>query len=163
MINNLVGLHGVPAESFVDESGHCMHPKFLEVQLEESLERLNLECLDVLYLQNPYEAQGPFNTENVFFDRLAQAFEFLEGAVQKGKIRDYGIASYSCFRAKPSQNKQHLSLQKVHRLAQKVGGDQDHHFRYLQVPINVMMPEAFCEPWQPVEDKDGVERQKMLV
>jgi len=25
------------------------------------------------------------------------------------------------------------------------------------------MPEAFCEPWQQFEDKDGVERQKMLV
>ena len=50
---------------------HCMHPPFLKGQLEESLKRLNLECLDVFYLQNPYEAQGPYNTDNFFFDRLA--------------------------------------------------------------------------------------------
>lgn len=25
------------------------------------------------------------------------------------------------------------------------------------------MPEAFCEPWQEFEDKDGVERQKIFV
>jgi hypothetical protein len=55
-----------------------MHPKYLEESIRGSLERLNLETLDVLYLQNPYEAQGPYNTDNVFFDRLTQAFEFLE-------------------------------------------------------------------------------------
>ena len=136
-----------------------MHPKFLEHQLDASLKRLNLECLDVYYLQNPYEAQGPHNTDNVFFDRLAQAFEYLEKAVQQGKIRDYGMATYSCFRVKPSETKMHLNLQKVHDLARKVGGDNDHHFRYVQVPINLMMPEAFCEPWQQFSsDKDGTER-----
>lgn len=107
-----------------------MDPKYLEVQLEETLERLNLQCLDVFYLQNPYEAQGPYNTDNVFFDRLTKAFEFLESAVQKGKIRDYGIASYSCFRKKASEAKMHLNIQKVHKIAQKVGGD-DHHFKYV--------------------------------
>jgi aryl-alcohol dehydrogenase-like predicted oxidoreductase len=65
----------------VNESGHCLHPKFLEHQLKESLDRLNLETLDVYYLHNPYEAQGPYNTNNVFFDRITQAFEFLEKQV----------------------------------------------------------------------------------
>jgi hypothetical protein len=37
------------------------------------------------------------------------------------------------------------------RLAEKVGGDK-HHMRYIQIPINVLMPEAFVEPWQRVED-----------
>jgi len=79
MIETLVSDHGVPAESFVKESGHCLHPKFLEAQIEGSLKRLNLTALDVLYLQNPYEAQGPFNTDNVFYERMLEAFEFLEG------------------------------------------------------------------------------------
>jgi hypothetical protein len=57
----------------------------------------------------------------------------------------------------------HLSLEKVVRLAEKVGG-KDHHMRYIQVPINVMMPEAFIEPWQKVEDpKDKVVRNKILL
>lgn len=128
------------------ESGHCLDPKFLEFQLDETLKRLNLECLDCYYLHNPYEAHGPYNTDNVFYDRLTKAFEFLETAVQKGKIRDYGLATYSCFRVKPSEAKLHLSVQKVHRLAEKVGGSNN-HFKYVQVPINIMMPEAFCEPW----------------
>ena len=81
MIQKMVNEVGVPEESIQMESGHCMHPKFLEHQLDETLKRLNLECLDVYYLHNPYEAQGPYNTDNIFFDRLASAFEFLESAV----------------------------------------------------------------------------------
>ena len=102
-----------------------------------------MECLDVYYLHNPYEGQGPYNTDVVFYDRLAKAFEFLESAIQNGKIRDYGIASYSCFRTKPSENKMHLNLQKVHRVAEQIGNG----FNFVQLPVNIMMPEAFCEPW----------------
>ena len=102
----------------------------------------------MLYLQNPYEAQGPFNTDNVFFDRLKEAFEFCERMVEAGKIKQYGMATYSCFRVKPTESKMFLSLQKVERLAQSiVGEDKKHHFRYIQVPCNVVMPEAFIELW----------------
>jgi diketogulonate reductase-like aldo/keto reductase len=110
MINKLVNEVKVPEESIVKESGHCLHPKFLDHQLNETLQRLNLETLDVYYLHNPYEGQGPFNTDPEFFDRLSKAFEFLEKAVQDGRIRDYGMATYSCFRVKPSEKKLHLNL-----------------------------------------------------
>ena len=55
MTLKLVQEVGVPEDSFVKETGHCMHPKFIEHQLEESLKRLNLDCLDCYYLHNPYE------------------------------------------------------------------------------------------------------------
>ena len=42
------------------------------------MKRLNLECLDVCYLHNPYEAQAPFNLDNKVFDRFQKAFEALE-------------------------------------------------------------------------------------
>ena len=35
--------------------------------------------------------------------------------------------------------------------------------RFIQVPVNVMMPEAFVEPWQVMEDREGVARNKILV
>lgn len=109
-----------------------MHPRFIELQLEESLQRLNLECVDLLYIQNPYEAQGPFNTDNVFFDRLQAAFECLEKLVEAGKIKNYGISTYSSLRSKPTDYKMHLNLQKVVRLAEKVVGEgKQHHFNYV--------------------------------
>lgn len=158
----MVSKLGVPETEIVKEMGHCLHPKFLADQLEQSLSRLNLEALDVYYLQNAYESQAPYNLDNVIFDRMTQAFEFLESMVQKGKIKSYGLATYSCFRAKPSESKVHLSLEKVVRLAEQVGG-KDHHMRYIQVPINVLMPEAFVEPWQRVEGDDKVVRNKILL
>ena len=109
-----------------------MHPKFLEKQLKDSLERLNLECLDVLYLHNPYEAQGPYNTDNVFFDRMKAAFELLESMVEAGKIKQYGLATYSSLRVKPSESKMHLNLQKVARLAQQIVGEhKEHNFKFI--------------------------------
>ena len=45
----------------------------------------------------------------------------------------------------------YLNLEKVLALAEKVGGT-NHHLRYIQVPVNILMPEAFVEPWQVVED-----------
>jgi hypothetical protein len=56
MIEKMISEVGVPEESIVKESGHCLDPKFLEYQLDESLSRLNLETLDCYYLHNPYEA-----------------------------------------------------------------------------------------------------------
>jgi aryl-alcohol dehydrogenase-like predicted oxidoreductase len=50
MIEKLVTIVGVPDSDIVRETGHCMHPLFLDHSLEESLSRLNLECLDVFYL-----------------------------------------------------------------------------------------------------------------
>ena len=121
---------GVPEDEIVKESGHSLNPKFLKDQLNKSLDHLNITCLDVYYLHNPYEAQGPYNTDNVFFDRLAASFEFLESQVASGKIRNYGLATYSSFRVKHSEAKMHLSLEKVVRLAEKVGGAQN-HFKYI--------------------------------
>jgi diketogulonate reductase-like aldo/keto reductase len=69
-----------------------------------------LESLDLYYLQNPYEAVGPYNTDNVFFDKLKTAFETLEKACQEGKIKNYGLATFKCFRVDPNKTKEHLSL-----------------------------------------------------
>ena len=102
MIKKLIE-EGVPEDSIVKQSGHCLHPKFLRKSVEESLERLNLQTLDIVYLHNPYEAHGPFNTDNVFFDRLQLAIETMEQLVEENKIRAYGLATYSSLRVKPSE------------------------------------------------------------
>eukprot|EP00347_Sterkiella_histriomuscorum_P019348 403341986 len=163
MIEHMLTELKVPEKDIVTESGHCLHPAFLKYSLEGSLERLNLDTLDLYYLHNPYEAQAPYNLDNVVFDRITKAFEFLEEQVQNGKIKNYGIATYSSLRVKPTENKMHLSIEKLHQIAEKIAGNE-HHFKYVQVPINVMMPEAFVEAWQPHTDsKTLVQRQKILL
>lgn len=52
--------------------------------------------------------------------------------VEAGKIRQYGIATYSCLRTKPLDQKMHLNLQKVVRTAEKlVGEDGKHNFKFV--------------------------------
>ena len=63
-----------------------------------------------MYLHNPYEAQGPFNLDNVFYDRLEKAIELMEILVSEGKIKTYGIATYSSLRVKPTDNKMHMNI-----------------------------------------------------
>lgn len=124
-----------------------MHPNFLDNQLNKSLDNLGLSTLDLLYLHNSYESWGPEVTDPVYFDKLATSFEWAESKVSEGKIKSYGLATFLCLRAKPTEDKLHLNLQKVHDLAKKIGGD-NHNFKYIQVPMNILMPEAFVEPWQ---------------
>ncbi len=77
--------------------------------------------------------------------------------VEAGKIKQYGLATYSSLRVKPTDTKMHLNLQKVNRTAQKiVGEDKKHNFKFVQVPCSILMPEAFIEQWQPFEDDKGV-------
>jgi hypothetical protein len=58
------------------------------------------------------------------------------------------MATWLCFRAKPDEEKIYLNLQKCLEVAEKVGGKDTHGFKYIQVPMGVMMPEAFVEKWQ---------------
>ena len=134
---------------------HCMHPNFLKDQLKRSLENLQVETLDLLYLHNAAESQMPALGEAEFWKRLEKVFEFMEEARSQNQIVDYGMATWICFRSPSSEQNIHLSLEKVVELAEKVGG-KDHGMKYVQLPINLMMPEAFVQPWQSYKGKDEI-------
>lgn len=81
-----------------------------------------------------------------FYKRLADAFEFYEKKIQEGKIKHYGLATWVSFRAKPDEENLHLSLEKCLEVAKKVAGDNN-NLKYIQLPINLMMSEAFLQGW----------------
>lgn len=56
---------------------HCIHPAYLNEQLNLSLANLGLKTIDILYLHNVVESQGAIMPADQFMDRLAKAFEFL--------------------------------------------------------------------------------------
>jgi aryl-alcohol dehydrogenase-like predicted oxidoreductase len=127
--------------SFADIAGgsHCMTPKYLESQLNQSLRNMNLSCLDVYYVHNP-ESQLASVSPAQFWLRLREAFEFLEQSVSAGRIRNYGVATWQGFRDEPDGGGYH-SLERMVNIAKEVGG-ADHHFRFIQLPFNLAMPEA---------------------
>ncbi|CAI2717215.1 aldo/keto reductase [Nitrospina watsonii] len=130
---------------------HCMHPLFLEDQLERSRANLGLETIDVYYVHNP-ETQLGNVSDKVFYDRLEKAFAFLEQAVQDGRIRAYGLATWNGLRLPPGQAK-HISLERAKKIAQSVSDSGADHFEYVQLPFNLMMREAVGKPTQPLNGK----------
>ncbi|MEK6986338.1 MAG: aldo/keto reductase [Candidatus Thermoplasmatota archaeon] len=134
-------------------SGHSLAPRFIERQLDRSRANLGLACLDIYYLHNPEHQLEWGISESAFYDRIEAAFEALERAVDAGKLRMYGVATWDGLRAGPEE-KGHLSLVKlVHHAGaarMKAGGKaSEHHFRAIQLPVNLVMTEAFLRPGQP--------------
>lgn len=127
--------------SFADIVGgaHCMTPKYLQHQLEQSLRNMAIECIDVYYIHNP-ESQLTSIALTELWRRLRLAFQFLEESVAAGKIKNYGVATWNGFRAEPDAGDYH-GLARMVELAHEVAGD-DHHFRFIQLPVNLAMPEA---------------------
>lgn len=126
-------------EDFVQGS-HCMTPGYLAHQLDQSLRNMQLECVDVYYLHNP-ESQLAEVSPDEFYRRLGSAFEFLESAAATGKIAMYGTATWNGYRAS-SNSRDFLSLERVVQTAREVGGE-NHHFKVVQLPVNLAMVEAF--------------------
>jgi aryl-alcohol dehydrogenase-like predicted oxidoreductase len=127
-------------DDFVGGS-HCMTPAYLQHQLDQSLRNLGVACIDVYYVHNP-ESQLGHVSESEFYHRLERAFERLEQNRRQGKLSYYGVATWNGFRASASSG-QHHSLSKMIEVARQTGGT-DHGFRFIQLPLNLAMPEAIA-------------------
>ncbi len=120
---------------------HCMSPRFLEDQLARSRKNLELETIDIYFVHNP-ETQLQAVPRVEFLRRLGLAFGMLESQVRGGAIRCYGVATWDGFR-RPPRAADYLSLNELVKLASEVGG-KEHHFKAVQLPFNLAMPEAFA-------------------
>jgi len=126
---------------------HVLSAKYLEDQLERSLKNLGVETIDIFYVHNP-ETQLAELENKAFMAKLGEAFEYLERAVKQGKIACYGTATWNGYRVRP-EDSGYLSLEEICVKAREVGGSEN-HFRAIQVPYNMAMPEAFSVTNQSV-------------
>lgn len=130
--------------------GHCMTPDYLEDQIEQSLRNLALDSVDLFYIHNPESQLGAVD-KYTFEARLAKAFERLEEIRSSGRIKFYGAATWNGFRVTPDNQSYH-SMERMVAIARHVGGD-GHGFRFIQLPHNLAMPEAYLLPNQAVNGK----------
>jgi aryl-alcohol dehydrogenase-like predicted oxidoreductase len=131
---------------------HCLAPDYLRDQMERSRKNLGLETIDLFYLHNPETQLSEISTE-VFRERLKKAFGFLETCVKAGKLRFYGLATWNAFRVAAGA-RDYISLAACAESAREVGGPAN-HFRFVQVPFNLAMPEAYVLANQ-IADKKNV-------
>ena len=129
---------------------HCIAPRYLMDQIERSRKNLGLETIDVFYLHNP-ETQLADVSREEFNRRILEAFSALEVLVKEGKIRYYGMATWNAFRV-PESARDFIHLEEVCALAKQAVG-AEHHFRFVQLPFNLAMPEAFVMNNQAVQAK----------
>lgn len=119
---------------------HSLKPRYLQNQIDQSLMNLGLGCIDIYYLHNPETQLGEVPRQE-FFKRVLNAFQTLEENVTAGKIRMYGTATWNAYRV-ASTAPDYLALSDLVELAKTVAGEK-HHFRVVQLPFNLAMPEAF--------------------
>jgi len=120
---------------------NCVAPEFLADQIERSRKNLDLETLDVFYIHNPESQLSAGLSRNEFLAKLKPAFMMLEDAVSAGKIRFYGAATWNGFRM-PADAPDAMNLVDLVGMAREVGGE-NHHFRFIQMPFNLSMHEAW--------------------
>ena len=130
---------GILAAKDVVQGCHAMTPQYLQDQIDRSLKNLQIEAIDLYYLHNPETQLGEIS-ETDFYKRLTSAFQLFEKKVEEGKIKMYGAATWNGFRI-PSKTRGYLSLAKFLEAAEEAGG-KNHHFRAIQLPYNLGMPEA---------------------
>jgi len=132
---------GVISAGDISSGYHCMTVPYLEDQLNRSLKNLGLDCIDLIYLHNAVEGQIKDLSREDFMKKLESVFSFYEQKRKEHKIMFYGMATWECYRVAPDDS-QYLSLNETITLAKKVGGN-DHGFRYIQLPFNMYLDQAF--------------------
>jgi hypothetical protein len=161
---------GTPFPEVVEfEEGlwHCIHPEFLEDQINRQLHRLdqnNGGYIDVYLLHNTEyylrnarkNAFEKEDSQKVYYKRIKEAFEYLEEKVKEGKIKYYGISSNTF----PLNDVlfDFTSLEKVYEVAQEIS--PDNHFRYIQLPFNLLESEACLNKNQCGHTKSVLEYAK---
>jgi aryl-alcohol dehydrogenase-like predicted oxidoreductase len=136
---------GIATEADFVAGGHCMTPKYLRHEVDLSRKNFGVETIDVYYVHNP-ETQAAEVGETEFYARLTAAFRELEACVAEGKIQVYGTATWHAYRVAPG-TQPYVSLAKVLACAKEAGGD-NHHFKVVQLPFNLGLPEAMSLPTQ---------------
>ena len=125
--------------------GHCLAPRFLAHQLARSRANLGVQKIDLYYLHHP-EQQREARGATAFRSVLREAVEMMETKVAAGEIGAWGVATWEGLRV-PPDHPRHLAIAEVMAVAREVAG-QSHHFRAVQAPINLAMPEAVRLPTQ---------------
>ena len=141
---------GIAKPEDLVSGSHCMTPDYLQSQIDQSLANMNLDALDLFYIHNP-ESQSGAVDKYMFEAKIAKAFEKLEENRADGKINFYGAATWNGFRVAPDNPSYH-SLERFEGIARQIGGE-NHGFRFIQLPYNLAMPEAYLLKNQAVRGK----------
>jgi aryl-alcohol dehydrogenase-like predicted oxidoreductase len=130
----LIRKRGVNQNSIINNIS-CFDEKFIDQEINISLENMKIKTLDNYYLHNP-EFLLHKNKQN--YSQFYKLFEKFEKSCSENKIKAYGISSWAGFR-RFGNSKFTLNIKKILKIARDVGGSK-HNFKNLQIPLSICMP-----------------------
>ena len=139
---------GVITADDISSGYNVMNPDYIAKCVDKSLANMHISTIDLVYIHNAFESWHEDVSREKFMDMLARVFEVYERYRKAGKLRYYGMATWTCFRV-PQESKEYLSLEAAVKTAEEVGG-KDHGFRFIQLPYNLSYSEALLLKSQPV-------------
>jgi len=140
---------------------HSIHPDFISEQITASLERMNLDTIDVYLLHNPEYLLDSKLSEDLaleemrheYYRRIGKAFELLEEEVEKGRIGAYGVSSNSFVDS--SSEQVFTSLEECHSAAVNIS--RENHFSVVEFPFNLYERGALLNNNQKADTKTLLE------
>ncbi|MBN9413006.1 MAG: aldo/keto reductase [Candidatus Paracaedimonas acanthamoebae] len=112
---------------------HNIQEKYIKYQVTQNLEELGVSTIEGVFIHNP-EAQLNVSERGLLLRNLQKVFEVLEEFVAQGKIKKYGVATWSGF-GTPSKAPA-FSVKELYELARQICSD--HHFSLIQTPISLV-------------------------
>ena len=143
---------GIVTPDDLVEGSHCMTPRWLEAMIDLSRANLGLDTIDIYTSTIPKPSSRASRGRN-FSSGCAAHSSFLSSRSPSGKIGVYGTATWSGFRLGPEEP-QYLQMEELVKIAFEIAG-RDHHFRAIQLPFNLAMPEALTLANQQLPDRRG--------
>jgi aryl-alcohol dehydrogenase-like predicted oxidoreductase len=144
---------GIMSAEDISSGYNVMNPKYIAKCIDKSLTNLRLSTIDLVYIHNAWESWNNDVDRKTFAEMLAKVFELYEKYRNEGKLRYYGMATWTCFRV-PKGEKEHFLLEDAFKIAREIGGDNRHGFRFIQLPYNLAYSEALLLRNQTVGNSD---------
>ncbi|WP_313387073.1 aldo/keto reductase [Chishuiella sp.] len=113
---------------------YSIDKSFIDLQIKQSLERMNTEYIDCFLIHNPeHYFDTPNEHQNNINHHIINIFNFLEDLVKTGVIRYYGISSNHL----PNPSLQNFELENLLKLKNNFP-----HFKFVQFPFNLIECDA---------------------
>ena len=145
---------GVIGPEEISSGYNVMNPDYLGRCIDKSLMNMHLSTIDLVYIHNAFESWHADVDRKTFDSMLEQAFKAYEKYRAAGKMRYYGMATWTCFRV-PKDHPEYLSLEACIRIAESAGG-KNHGFRFIQLPYNLAYSEALLLRNQSAGGRDNL-------
>jgi aryl-alcohol dehydrogenase-like predicted oxidoreductase len=149
-IQNTLVKPGVIKSEDISSGYHCMTVPYLQDQLKRSMKNLGLDSIDLMYLHNAAEGQLQDISKDEFMKKIKEVFEFYESQRSIGTIKNYGMATWECFRV-PRDHPQYISIFDIVKISKDVGGE-DNGFRFIQLPYNMYLDQALTLKNQTIDE-----------